>query len=283
MSTYMINDRKKNSEDGSTIQSSRKGLFVFFAMLIPLTIISYVLALNVSPVFGLLLMWTPGLSSIFARIVLHEGFSDISLRIGGKRTLKAIPFVLLLPVVIGLCAYGFAWLTGLVDYVKSGDVFIVSLVLSIIYQMFVGTAIGIISSAGEELGWRGYMLTRLIKARVPKPILTSGLIWGAWHIPAILLGNYYSGPSLALSIVLFLITISSSNFIISHLRLSTGSIWPVILLHASWNAIIQDAFDEATKGENVFLWTGESGILVAFVMLIATWIFSRKSDYKQRI
>ncbi|MDT9717845.1 CPBP family intramembrane metalloprotease [Paenibacillus sp. ClWae2A] len=118
---------------------------------------------------------------------------------------------------------------------------------------------------------------------MPKPILTSGLIWAAWHIPAILLGNYYSGPSLALSIVLFLITISSFNFIISHLRLSTGSIWPAILLHASWNAIIQDAFDESTKGENVFLWTGELGMLVALVMLIAAWIFSRKSDYMQRI
>ncbi|MBY0203279.1 CPBP family intramembrane glutamic endopeptidase [Paenibacillus cucumis (ex Kampfer et al. 2016)] len=213
--------------------------------------------------------------------MLREGFADISLRFGEILTLKTLPFVLLFPVVVGSLAYGFAWITGLVDYVHTSGSFIWALMGSVIYQMFAGTLFGVISSAGEELGWRGYMLTRLITAGVPKPILTSGLIWGAWHIPAILLGSYYSGPSLGLSIILFLITISSFNFVISHLRLSTGSIWPAILLHASWNAVIQDSFDLSTSGENAYLWTGESGILVALVMLFAVWVFSQRSQLMQ--
>lgn len=260
-----------------TVQSARRGLLVFFTFLIPLTALSYILALTVTPVYGLLLMWVPGISSILARILLREGFADISLRFGGKRTLRAIPFILLLPVAVGLLAYGTAWMTGLTEYTGHNGNVVGALVGSILIQMSVGTAMGIISSTGEELGWRGYMLTRLIQARVPKPILMSGLIWGMWHIPAILIGSYYSGPSLAVSVVVFMVTISSFNVIISLLRLSTGSVWPAVLLHASWNAVIQNAYDRFTSGQNTYLWTGESGILVAAVLLIAAVIFYRRS------
>ncbi|WP_458118522.1 CPBP family glutamic-type intramembrane protease [Paenibacillus sp. Z6-24] len=282
MESYRTNDRVTNKADPSIIRKSRKGLLVFFAWLVPLTLLSYILAIYVAPIFGLLLMWSPGLSSLLTRLLLREGFADISFRFRGKLTLKSIPFVLLFPVIIGMLAYGFAWITSLVDFVQTDSSYMWPLVVSILYQVSVATLFGMISSAGEELGWRGYMLSRLITAGVPKPIMTSGLIWGAWHIPAILLGSYYSGPSLILSILLFLITISSFNFIISQIRLSTGSIWPAILFHASWNAVIQGSFDASTKGENAYLWTGESGILVALVMVLAAWIFSRKSGFMYR-
>ncbi|QLG39129.1 MULTISPECIES: type II CAAX endopeptidase family protein [unclassified Paenibacillus] len=280
MSTNFSTMPSLNSEEEKVlIQKARRGLLVFFAMLIPLSILSYVL-ITKAPIFGLLLMWTPGLSSIFARIVLREGISDISLRIGGKQTLKSLPFILLFPVVIGLFAYGIAWVTGLVQYVTP-DSFIegpsgVILAGTILFQMIAGTAIGIISSSGEELGWRGYMLTRLIDARIPRPVLTSGIIWGVWHLPVMLFANYYSGPYPALSVILFMISVTSFSYLISRLRLTTGSIWPAILLHACWNAVIQDAFDISSSGKNVLLWTGESGILVALALLIAAWMMSRK-------
>ncbi|MEC0108538.1 type II CAAX endopeptidase family protein [Paenibacillus taichungensis] len=267
------------SSEEEKVQKARRGLLVFFAVLIPLSILSYVLIMK-APIFGLLLMWTPGLSSIFARVVLREGISDISLRFGGKQTVKSLPFILLFPVVIGLFAYGIAWITGLVQYVTP-DSFIegpsgVILAGTILFQMFVGTAIGIISSSGEELGWRGYMLTRLIDARIPRPVLTSGIIWGVWHLPVMLFADYYSGPYPALSVILFMISVTSFSYLISRLRLTTGSIWPAILLHACWNAVIQDAFDISSSGKNVLLWTGESGILVALALLIAAWMMSRK-------
>jgi hypothetical protein len=42
------------------------------------------------------------------------------------------------------------------------------------------------TAAGEEIGWRGYMLTRLVDAGIPRPVLASGLIWGLWHVPVVL-------------------------------------------------------------------------------------------------
>ncbi|MGX4587395.1 CPBP family glutamic-type intramembrane protease [Paenibacillus chitinolyticus] len=96
-------------------------------------------------------------------------------------------------------------------------------------------------------------------------------------------GNYYSGPYLALSAFLFMISVTSFGYIIGRLRLTTGSIWPAFFLHASWNAVIQDVFDSFSKGENVLLWTGESGILVALALLAAAWFISRRPMSVRRL
>jgi membrane protease YdiL (CAAX protease family) len=130
-------------------------------------------------------------------------------------------------------------------------------------------------AAGEEIGWRGYMLTRLIDAGVPKPILTSGLIWGLWHVPLILGGVYLAGPPPVLSALLFIVVATAFSFVFARLRLETGSVWPAIALHAAWNAIIQTAFDRASTGAGATLWIGESGILLALTTVLAAIIFSR--------
>jgi membrane protease YdiL (CAAX protease family) len=134
-----------------------------------------------------------------------------------------------------------------------------------------------IFTAGEEIGWRGYMLTRLIDAGVPRPVLASGLIWGLWHIPLILAGIYAAGPYPALSAVLFMVAVVSLASILARMRLETGSIWPVIFAHGAWNAIIQAAFDPVARGPVAALWTGESGILTVLVLVVVAVIVSRGS------
>ncbi|GED17558.1 CAAX protease self-immunity [Aneurinibacillus migulanus] len=120
------------------------------------------------------------------------------------------------------------------------------------------------------------MLTRLIDARVSRPILVSGMIWGVWHLPLMVAGLYYASPILLLSIVLFMISVTSFGYVIAYLRLATGSIWPAVFLHSTWNAIIQNVFDLFTQGDSVLLWTGESGVFVALTLLATAFIFSKK-------
>lgn len=64
-----------------------------------------------------------------------------------------------------------------------------------------GSITSLIPVMGEEVGWRGYMLTRLIEAKAPYPILLSGLIWAAWHIPIVISGMYVAGSSVFLSVL----------------------------------------------------------------------------------
>jgi membrane protease YdiL (CAAX protease family) len=210
----------------------------------------------------------------------------VSFRIGGRRGWKAVMLALSFPIIFGLISYGIAWVTGLVHFSPQpipmaaqfvGDnsspvlVFLVNLAVA----ATVVTILSVRTAAGEEIGWRGYMLTRLIDAGVPKPVLASGIIWGVWHVPLILGGVYLAGPPPALSALLWMVTATSFSFVFARLRLETGSVWPAIALHASWNSVIQVAFDPASTGAGAAVWVGESGILVALTMIVAAVVFGR--------
>jgi hypothetical protein len=110
----------------------------------------------------------------------------------------------------------------------------------IVLYASLGTVNGCISAAGEEIGWRGHMLMRLIAARVPQPLFISGLIWAVWHFP-----SFCRGPTPP-----------------DHSR------WPAIVLHGAWNSIIQEPFDRSSVGRGATLWVGEFGVLVAVMTLI---------------
>lgn len=265
---------------------ARRGLAIYFAVLVPLSA-----ALEALMILGNLswfwaLMWTPAAASLVARIVLREGFVDVSFRIGGRRGWKAIALALIFPIVIGLVSYGIAWTTGLVRFNPQplglaarfiGDTAspVVVFGINLALAATIGTIFSVRTAAGEEIGWRGYMLTRLIDAGVPKPLLVSGMIWGLWHVPLILGGVYLAGPPPVFSASLWIVVAVSFNFVFARLRLETGSVWPAVALHASWNSIIQIAFDPASTGAEVPLWVGESGILVTLTMIVAAVIFAR--------
>jgi hypothetical protein len=48
-------------------------------------------------------------------------------------------------------------------------------------------------SLGEEWGWRGYLLPRLLPLGQWPALLISGAIWGFWHAPLVVLGANYPG------------------------------------------------------------------------------------------
>lgn len=133
------------------------------------------------------------------------------------------------------------------------------------------------------MGWRGYMLPRLIAAGVPHPLAASGLIWGLWHVPLVLGGVYYAdSPSRLISSLILLVTITAGGVVYGRLWLDTGSIWPCVALHASWNAVIGGPFDEATSGTHADLWIGESGILIAATLVVLALLFTRAHARKGR-
>ncbi len=256
--------------DGETRSRARRGLGIYFAIVVVLSAaIETFVILN--PRFdGLiaLLMLTPAAASVAARLTMREGFSDVSFRFGGRRGLNAVGLALLFPVVVGLLAYGAAWATGLAgfDPRPAGGTLV---------PLATGVLVSLVLVSGEEIGWRGYMLTRLIDAGVPRPVLASGLIWGLWHVPLVLSGVYAVGPSPILSASLIMVSITSFGYVIGRMRLETGSVWPAVALHAAWNTIIQGPFDGATSGAGATLWVGESGVLTALVLVAAAGIFSR--------
>jgi len=99
-----------------------------------------------------------------------------------------------------------------------------------------GPAINSIVAFGEEWGWRGWLLPRLVTrwGRWPGLVVT-GVVWGAWHAPLTLKG--YNYPRLgALAAAFFVGFCVLFGVVIGLLRLATGSIWPAVVGHAALNA-----------------------------------------------
>lgn len=266
-----------------TRSKARRGLVIFFVVLIAGSAYIehkvYVLGGDIGEHINWIyaLMWWVTVASVVARLAMREGPRDISFRWGGWAGTRAMLVATALPVAVGLVAYGLAWITGLAKFAPPipppGKL---ALLFSgpplwrfgklLLATLTVGGVLSCKSAAGEEIGWRGYMVTRLVAGGIPAPILMSGIIWGLWHLPLILSGQYASGPHRVLSAGLFLVDVVSIGFIFGWLRISSRSVWPAIWAHGVWNAVIQGCFDFSTAGYSV--WVGESGVLTSLMTVL---------------
>lgn len=148
-------------------------------------------------------------------------------------------------------------------------------------NVLIGAFINLIPAMGEELGWRGWLLPKLLPLGVLPAILLSGVIWGLWHAPLILLGyNYPLAPGwLGLAAMCGMCILIGAVF--SWLRLRSGSVWAPALAHGAFNAAAGFSIVFAAAGEvidttqaTVLGWSGWIVPLVLVVVLALTGQFS---------
>jgi membrane protease YdiL (CAAX protease family) len=108
-------------------------------------------------------------------------------------------------------------------------------------------------------------------------ILISGVIWGLWHAPLILLGyNYGDTPGwLALSAMIGMTIVIGAVF--SWLRIRSESVWPAALALGAVNAAAGFSLVFVMAGETfsplkatILGWTGWLVPLVLVIVLLAT-------------
>ncbi|TQK18575.1 CAAX prenyl protease-like protein [Microbacterium sp. SLBN-154] len=140
--------------------------------------------------------------------------------------------------------------------------------------------INLIPALGEELGWRGWLLPKLLPLGTLPAILISGVIWGLWHAPLILLGyNYPDAPGwLGLSAMVAMCIVIGAVF--GWLRIRSESVWPAALAHAAFNGAAGSFLLFAMAGEQidttqatVLGWSGWIVPVVLVVILIVTGQF----------
>ncbi|MFE6796203.1 CPBP family glutamic-type intramembrane protease [Paenibacillus chitinolyticus] len=274
------------------VHRAKKGLRLFLSILLVFSIvINTVVILTKSIPLIVVYMFTPALSSILARLLLREGFKDVSFNLGSAKIWKGIGWAVLIPMIICFITYSIAWFSGLAIFqLPVGGtlepIFHIlglqhlptplNFILIVVVTGILGSLINLIPVMGEEVGWRGYMLTRLVEAKVSRPVLVSGLIWATWHVPIVIAGLYVEGPSMILTVAGLYLCIVPFGYIIAYLRLATGSVWPAVIIHAAWNAVVQGPFARATTGNHTEIWVGESGMITAFIILIAAILVSRR-------
>jgi membrane protease YdiL (CAAX protease family) len=196
-----------------------------------------------------LAMWGPGIGAIVATLTSGGSFSDLNLgRLGAKRYLF---WAWLLFPILSLA-------TGLVTLLLGFGEFDPNLTLMsdsltalppdaglspmLLVAAQIGAAftiaplINMLFAMGEELGWRGFLLPKLLPLGQWKAIIISSVIWGFWHAPAVAQGlNYPEYPILGIfMMVVFTLLL---GIIFSWLYLNTQSPWAPALAHGSVNAV----------------------------------------------
>ena len=90
------------------------------------------------------------------------------------------------------------------------------------------------SMLGEELGWRGYLFHATRGWRSGARVLFTGVIWGLWHAPLILMGHNYPGyPVIGIGLMVVFCTLLALLFDWSRSR--SRCVWGPCVLHGIIN------------------------------------------------
>jgi len=253
----------------------KKEIITYVILTFSLSLIGYYLVINskvigISPFIAMLcLMWCPALSAIITSLAYEKNIRGIGWKLGRVRWL-VIGYTL--PICYSTLAYGIIWLFGFAIINPNYQFNIFSLII-------LGTLFNIAFAAGEEIGWRGFLVPHLYKltGSFTKTSLITGIIWSVWHFPLIISGVYLAKMPMDFQLLFLVITVTAMTFPISWLRLKSGSVWPAVLLHASHNLYIQRVFDPLTI-ENSSLskyMIGESGVVMMVILIGTAVIFWR--------
>jgi membrane protease YdiL (CAAX protease family) len=137
----------------------------------------------------------------------------------------------------------------------------------------------LLSSTGEEIGWRGLFVPELAKVTsYRKTLMISGAVWTLWHLPLILLADYsLPGVPKWYAVLMFTLVVMGINTAICWLRLKSGSFWTAALFHASHNLFIQSIFTPLTIQTKLTPdIIDEFGIGLALVGVVIAIIFLQK-------
>jgi membrane protease YdiL (CAAX protease family) len=261
---------------------SRRALLVFFGLVVALSGVFDYFAIHYKT-GSFKIMWSAGIAALLTMWICKRDLRTMGWGWGQWRW-QWLAF--LLPMAYCLVAYAIIWAAGwggfynhdFVAQQRDNNGFAGWSDLAVLAWILPSIALfgmpGSLSSAlGEEIGWRGFLVPELAKSMsfTGLSILT-GVIWAAWHLPLIVLGNYHNNAAGALPLYgqlgMFFILVVSVAIILAYLRLKSGSLWTGALFHASHNLAVQAIFNPLTVQFAVTpKYADELGLVLPLVVL----------------
>jgi uncharacterized protein len=106
--------------------------------------------------------------------------------------------------------------------------------LGIVSGLSAGLTINGLFAFGEEYGWRGFLMDELRPLGAVRANLLTGVLWGLFHAPLILLGFNFAPYNLA-GIVMMCVLCTPFSFLLWFARERTGSLLAPAVLHGAFN------------------------------------------------
>lgn len=144
-------------------------------------------------------------------------------------------------------------------------------------QLMPQMAVIVLIALGEEYGWRGFLLPKLMNHfNLLYSSIILGLIWGFWHFPAYLIGT---GVPLEMNFMIFLLWVLLATLLISWIYYYTKSVFTSILAHIGANTAFNylSILPEFTGSMTPFL------ILLLYLSIVVLIIYYiKRKDFIKR-
>lgn len=238
---------------------------------------------------GAIAMFLPAVCVILTRIITKEGSADSYLKlIEFKKNLKYYLIAWFVPsllIILGAVLYFIIFRADYspeMEYLSNvykgqgvtvtPDQLTALLVSQTVTAIFLAPLLNCITCFGEEWGWRGYLLPKMLeKMSVLPAVIISGIIWGLWHLPLIIMGHNYGvnynfypyGGILAMCV--FCIFVGA---FLSFVTIKSKSCIPAIIGHGAINGMASVGIYYSKTGGNPFIGPSAVGIIGGLPLLI---------------
>ena len=209
--------------DTITAFVKRHQLVAFFVLAYALTW-PLIPLVTVSPLWGFPALFGPALAAVIVAAITdgRAGLRDllgrlVRWRVGARWYAVALG----LPMLLALTAAGLHLVLGAPTFVTFGELSVLNFVVFVLI-------------VGEELGWRGYALPRLLAQRSALAAsLILGVLWGAWHLPTFFVTG---APQYGLPFSAFVPLTMAYSVVIGWVYVhSRGSVLIASLMHGAIN------------------------------------------------
>lgn len=267
-------------------------------LLIPLCGLTYGSGLSV--VILAAAMFVPALCNILTRLITKEGFKNMYLRPHFKGHIKQYLLVYFGPTALLFLSGALYFLifpgtfdpklTVLKELVASSGKQGLSAINLLLIQgltiAVIGPIVNIIPTLGEELGWRGYLLPKLREFFSDRAALViTGVIWGIWHLPVIVMGHNY-GTGYAgypwLGILAMIVFCVALGVIEGYMSIKLDSVIPAAMIHSTVNAGAALPIYLAMGGYNPLLGPAITGLVGGLPFIVLAVILFIKSGNQMK-
>jgi membrane protease YdiL (CAAX protease family) len=138
-----------------------------------------------------------------------------------------------------------------------------------------GFTVNGLAAFGEEYGWRGWLADELAPLGAVRANLITGVLWGLWHAPVILLGYNYGSYRLP-GVVAMIAWCVAGSFLLWRMRQVTGTVLAAAITHGAINGFA-GIFLYALADPNRLLAAPMGAVGIAAVAVVAAllWLFGR--------